>query len=60
MNRITIKSLATTPLLVLLMAATALAASVPDFTALSKKAGPSVVNISTEKTVEVSSGQGFV
>ncbi len=59
MNRITIKSLATTPLLVLLMAATALAASVPDFTALSKKAGPSVVNISTEKTVEVSSGQGL-
>jgi serine protease Do len=59
MNRLTPKVFVTSPLLVLIMAATALAANLPDFTALAKKAGPAVVNISTEKTVEVSNNKGL-
>ncbi|UZP68344.1 DegQ family serine endoprotease [Desulfovibrio mangrovi] len=59
MNRHTPKALVVSPLLVLLMAAAAIAANLPDFTVLAKKAGPAVANISTEKTVEASNNKGL-
>lgn len=59
MHRHPFTAYAVTPLLVLFMAASSLAASLPDFTALAKKSGPAVVNISTEKTVETSGNQGL-
>ncbi len=59
MQHIGKRSLFTSLLLVLVMACSAVAADLPDFTKLARKAGPAVVNISTEKTVEASSGQGL-
>lgn len=59
MNWLKTKAIVSSPLLVLLMSIAAFSATLPDFTVLAKKAGPAVVNISTEKTVEVSTNQGL-
>ncbi|GFM35542.1 DegQ family serine endoprotease [Desulfovibrio psychrotolerans] len=59
MKRTSARIVAFAPLFTLFMAVSVMAAELPDFTALAKKAGPAVVNISTEKTVEISGPQGL-